>query len=157
MTKLTGIIKSENKLTGSLGVKNEISVNIVGIGARGLSAYEIWLKNGNKGTIEDFLESLKGKDGGAYIHPDSHPADMIEETEERQFISLEEKLRLSGYIHDQIAPSRIWHVTHNLDKFPSVTVVDTGNNVVVGDIEYISREELKITFSYEFSGKAYLN
>lgn len=153
MTKLYGVIKTNNELTGSLGVKNEISVNIVGTGARGLSAYEIWLKDGNKGSIEDFLEALKAE----YTHPDFHSADIIEETEERQFISLEEKLRLSGYIHDQISPDQTWHVTHNLDKFPSVSVVDTGNNIVVGDIEYISKKELKITFSYEFSGKAYLN
>lgn len=30
----------------------------------GLSAYEVWLENGNTGTEEDFLNSLKGKDGG---------------------------------------------------------------------------------------------
>lgn len=153
MTKLYGVIKTSNELAGSLGVKNEISVNIVGTGARGLSAYEIWLKDGNEGSIEDFLETLKAE----YMHPDFHSADIIEETEERQFISLEEKLRLSGYTHDQIAPNQTWHVTHNLDKFPSVSVVDTGNSIVVGDIEYISRDELKIKFNYEFSGKAYLN
>lgn len=32
-------------------------------GERGESAYEVWLKNGNKGTIEDFLNSLRGRDG----------------------------------------------------------------------------------------------
>ena len=35
MTKLTGIIMSENKLTGSLGVRNEINVDIIGTGPRG--------------------------------------------------------------------------------------------------------------------------
>ena len=35
MTKLTGIIMSENKLTGSLGVRNKINVDIIGTGARG--------------------------------------------------------------------------------------------------------------------------
>lgn len=29
----------------------------------GLSAYEVWLENGNEGTEEEFLASLKGKDG----------------------------------------------------------------------------------------------
>ena len=32
-------------------------------GLDGKSAYEIWLEQGNKGTEEDFLKSLKGKDG----------------------------------------------------------------------------------------------
>ena len=31
---------------------------------RGLSAYEVALKNGYKGTEEEWLESLKGRDGG---------------------------------------------------------------------------------------------
>jgi hypothetical protein len=57
---------SENKLTGSLGVRNEINVDIIGTGARGKegkSAYEIWLDLGNEGTEQEFLESLKGQDG----------------------------------------------------------------------------------------------
>ncbi|HZJ84171.1 MAG TPA: hypothetical protein VFD02_01330 [Syntrophomonadaceae bacterium] len=44
----------------------EIKVNVVGSGARGMpgkSAYQIWLEEGNSGSKEDFLESLKGEDG----------------------------------------------------------------------------------------------
>lgn len=36
---------------------------VVKIAQEGLSAYDLWLKAGNKGTMEDFLESLKGSDG----------------------------------------------------------------------------------------------
>lgn len=140
--------------------KNEINVQIIGSGPKGkdgLSAYEVWLENGNQGTIDDFFNSLKGADGGDYIHPDSHPADMIIETEEKQFISFNDKLKLSGYIHDQIMSSNVWIVNHTLDKFPSVSVVDTGGNLVMGDVEYITTSQLKISFNHEFSGKAYLN
>lgn len=66
MTKLTGIIMSENKLTGSLGARNEINVDIIGTGARGKegkSAYEIWLDLGGEGTEQEYLASLKGQDG----------------------------------------------------------------------------------------------
>jgi len=54
------------KLTGSLGVRNEINVDIIGTGARGKegkSAYEIWLDLGNEGTEQEYLASLKGQDG----------------------------------------------------------------------------------------------
>jgi hypothetical protein len=44
-----------------------------------------------------------------------------------------------------------------LNKYPSVTVVDTGFNVVYGDITHISKNELKINFTDGFSGEAYLN
>lgn len=41
----------------------ELPIGIVG--KDGLSAYEIWLNEGNTGTEEDFLASLKGEDGAA--------------------------------------------------------------------------------------------
>lgn len=64
--KLTGIIMSENKLTGCLGARNEINVDIIGTGARGKegkSAYETWLEQGNEGTEQEYLASLKGEQG----------------------------------------------------------------------------------------------
>ena len=54
------------KLTGSLGVRNEINVDIIGTGARGKegkSAYEIWLDLGNEGTEQEYLASLRGDKG----------------------------------------------------------------------------------------------
>jgi len=34
------------------------------VGVNGKSAYELWLEDGNTGTVEDFLNSLKGTPGG---------------------------------------------------------------------------------------------
>jgi|TARA_R110002072_G_scaffold179439_2_gene335481 hypothetical protein len=50
-----------------------------------------------------------------------------------------------------------WTITHNLGKFPSVTVVDLDNNVVIGDVDYLSTNIIQITFSIPFSGCAFLN
>ncbi|MGB0975165.1 MAG: hypothetical protein ACPGU9_09270 [Flavobacteriaceae bacterium] len=50
-----------------------------------------------------------------------------------------------------------WNVTHTLSKFPSVTVVDSSNNVVIGEITYNSDSLITLTFASAFSGKAYLN
>lgn len=61
------------------------------------------------------------------------------------------------YVHKQLSASREWLITHNLSKFPSVTVVDSAQTVVIGEVTYIDSNNLKITFSAEFSGKAYLN
>lgn len=63
----------------------------------------------------------------------------------------------SGYVHIQIAAATTWDITHDLNKYPSVTAVDTGGNVVVGDVEYITTSHIRVHFSAEFSGKAYLN
>lgn len=63
----------------------------------------------------------------------------------------------SRYVHSQGAPSDTWTITHNLGKFPSVTVVDSGDNTVIGDVQYIDSNTVQVAFSVPFGGKAYLN
>ena len=48
-------------------------------------------------------------------------------------------------------------VTHNLGKFPSITVVNNNNVVINGEYTYIDNNNVKLTFSAAFAGKAYLN
>jgi len=42
-------------------------------------------------------------------------------------------------------------------SFPSVTVVDGNNIVVIGEVTYITTTQLTLTFTATFSGTAYLN
>jgi len=58
---------------------------------------------------------------------------------------------------DQGVPATTWDITHNLGKFPSITVIDTGNTVVTGEYNYVSNIRVILTFSAAFAGKAYLN
>jgi len=58
---------------------------------------------------------------------------------------------------DQGVPATTWDITHNLGKFPSITVIDTGNTVVFGEYDYVSNNRVTLTFSAAFAGKAYLN
>jgi hypothetical protein len=53
--------------------------------------------------------------------------------------------------------SNLWTITHNLGSYPSVTVVDSGNTVVIGEVDYTNANILTITFSAAFSGCAFLN
>jgi hypothetical protein len=62
-----------------------------------------------------------------------------------------------NFIHNQGSASASWSITHNLNKFPSITVIDSANRVVVGAVEYININSLTVTFTASFSGKAYLN
>ena len=50
-----------------------------------------------------------------------------------------------------------WVITHNLGRYPSVTVVDNDNKVVVGDIKYDNTNIVTITFDAAFTGCAFLN
>ena len=57
----------------------------------------------------------------------------------------------------QGVPATTWDITHNLGKFPSITVIDTGNTVVTGEYNYVTNNRVILTFSSAFDGKAYLN
>lgn len=92
-------------------------------GKDGLSAYELWLSQGNVGSLDVFLSSIAS----------------------------------TGFVYEQIMATDIWTVNHQLNKFPSVTVVDSGGNVAIGEVAYISNNQITIRFSAEFSGKVYLN
>ena len=61
------------------------------------------------------------------------------------------------FIFNQAAPATTWNITHNLGKFPSITVVDTGNTAVNGQYDYIDDNNIVLTFTAPFAGKAYLN
>ena len=62
-----------------------------------------------------------------------------------------------SYIHDQQASSSTWVVNHGMNKFPSVNIVDTANDEVIGEVTYNNLNQITIRFSSAFSGKAYLN
>jgi len=61
------------------------------------------------------------------------------------------------FIFNQAVPATTWDVTHNLGKFPSITVIDTGDTVVTGEYNYTNNNNVILTFSAAFAGKAYLN
>lgn len=62
-----------------------------------------------------------------------------------------------SYVHEQHTPDTTWVIHHNLSKFPSVTVVDSGGTNVVGNIVYDTVNTVTLTFSAAFSGKAFFN
>lgn len=63
-----------------------------------------------------------------------------------------------SYAFTQSLASASWGpINHALGKFPSVTVVDSANSVVFGNIVYIDENNVTLEFSAPFSGTAYLN
>lgn len=122
-------------------------------GEDGLSAYEIALSNGFHGSEAEWLKSLVGERGhsGApgprgYPGPQGPPGpggggsggDL-------------------SYLHDQSTPATTWVIVHNLGKYPSTTVVDSGGSVVYGDVVHVDDTQLTISFSAGFSGRAFIN
>lgn len=114
-------------------MKNYIKDTLAGAGAlkgeTGKSAYELAVERGFIGAEEDWLASLKGKDGGAAV-----------------------------FDFAQSTPSNIWTVTHSLGcHFPHVICVDNDGDTIVGDIEYFSDNVTIIRFSEPVNGTAHLS
>jgi len=63
----------------------------------------------------------------------------------------------SGYVFTQGTPASVWTINHNLGKYPAINVVDETNTEVVGEVNYTNNNQIVVTFSAAFSGKAFLN
>lgn len=62
-----------------------------------------------------------------------------------------------NFVFTQINPSSLWEIKHNLNKFPSVTITDSGGNLIIGDIVFLDKNNILLQFNFPFSGKVFLN
>ena len=63
----------------------------------------------------------------------------------------------ANYVHNQSILADTWIVTHNLGRNPSITVVDSGDSVILPNIHYDNTNQVTLTFSAPTSGKVYVN
>jgi len=62
-----------------------------------------------------------------------------------------------NFVFNQAVASATWTVQHNLNKFPSCTMVLSTGQQGYGDVTFIDENNLTITFASAESGKAYIN
>ena len=84
---------------------------------------------------------------------------LYPQTTIEQVIGLQEKIDeiASSYIHTQHSAADIWTINHNLNKYPSVSVVDSAGSQVICEVRYIDANNLECKFVGALSGVAYLN
>ena len=63
----------------------------------------------------------------------------------------------ANFVFTQGVAASQWVVTHNLGKKCSVTVVDSANTIIIGQVTYNSDNQCTIDFEAAFSGKAFFN
>lgn len=90
------------------------------------------------------------------------PTDYINEINGGELIDVQKDgktvtLQSKTFIFEQGIASDTWVINHNLNKKPSVTIVDSADNVVEGAEKYIDENTIEIYFNGAFKGKAYLN
>lgn len=71
--------------------------------------------------------------------------------------AIEEVRSRSRFEFIQNAAASTWNITHNMRFFPNVSVVDTALSKVVGEVEYLTENSLRVTFTQSFAGRAYLS
>lgn len=62
-----------------------------------------------------------------------------------------------NYVFTQVSGAVTWSIAHNLAKYPSVSIVDSANNLLVADVQYIDLNNLTVSFANATAGKAYMN
>lgn len=62
-----------------------------------------------------------------------------------------------NYVHSQETAAAEWEVTHNLGKNPAVTVIDSANTEVIGEVEHVNSNKCILRFQAAFAGKAIFN
>lgn len=122
-------VRSEQQ-TASVAVKSE---NVSG--RVGVSSYPIALSH----------DKLSDRDIS-----DQHPISAITGLEEAL-------LRADTFVYEQGVASSEWTINHNLNKYPSVTVVDSAGNEVIAEVNYPSTNTCVVIMTAAFKGKAYLN
>jgi len=103
-------------------------------------------------SAQEILDKLKTVDGAG----SGLDADLLDGKHASEFV-LKTEFNISTFTHNQLSPEKEWNVIHDLNRFPSVNIVDSGGSVVLGDVQYIDENQIKIVFATSFSGKAYLN
>lgn len=61
------------------------------------------------------------------------------------------------YTHTQGIASQTWLIVHNMNKKPSITIVDSADSIVEGEVQYVDENRALVTFKSAFKGKAYCN
>jgi hypothetical protein len=61
------------------------------------------------------------------------------------------------YIYETEAETTEWRITHNLNDFPSVTVVDSANTVLECEVQYDGPNVCIVRMNSPCTGRAYLN
>jgi hypothetical protein len=102
------------------------------------------------GNVQSAIVETVEKATNRINHTGSQPASTISDFNQAV-------LQRIARVHVQNQTSNTWVIIHDLGYYPSITVVDSGGTVVVGQVDYNSINQATVSFSSSFSGRAYLS
>ena len=109
---------------------------------------------------EEQYEALTPEEMQLYLTPDTTAQDIagaIYDHNNNANAHQDIRNALKTYIHEQGVASATWTITHNLNKFPAVSVVDSAGNEIIAEVSYPDNNTCVITMKGASKGTAYLN
>ena len=61
------------------------------------------------------------------------------------------------FVYEQAQASDTWEIVHNLNKYPSVVIVDSAGTEIYPAVHYDSKNKCTVTMNGAIKGKAFLN
>lgn len=61
------------------------------------------------------------------------------------------------HFHEQFTPSNNWIIYHGLGKYTHVTIFDDNNYAIIGTVQKLSTNSLRILFNENITGKAMIS
>jgi hypothetical protein len=152
---LLSVVDGNIKVDASLWTTGELSAHGLGEdggGGGGFDRLDKWVDydSSKSGWV---LSAFLGKDLDTRVGANSASiSDLSQRVDAIEGVDSDK-----NFVYTQGAPSDTWTISHPLNKYPSVTIIDSGGTEVIGNIEYIDTSTVVVTFASGFSGKAILN
>lgn len=140
--------KYQIKYTGEDAITNvEIAPNAGIETSKLLEGDEFFKRDGSVTATGDFnLGGNKIENGSPATNPTDFP-----------ILSQVQSLLSTTYIHTQATPSVSWIISHNLNTYPSVSVVNNLGESIHTEVIYSTPNTIYVNTNSLTTGKAYLN
>lgn len=103
-------------------------------------------------TIHDVVKKVETNAYSLQIKESGFKNDFIIEVPDE-----EEETDDKHFIYHQRVASNVWVVEHNLNKYPSVTTVDSAGTIIIGQVIYVDPNTIVVTFNIKLTGTVFLN
>ena len=103
------------------------------------------------------VTSVDGLTGDVVLNDVKYSAQTLTTAQQTQARTNIGAVNDKTFVFTQSTASATWAIAHNLNKYPSVAIVDSGGTMVMGEVTYTDANNLTVSFSAAFSGTAYLN
>lgn len=79
------------------------------------------------------------------------------ETNNAKYYAEQAERYRTTFIYEQAQASDTWYIQHNLNKYPSVEIVDSSGKKFFPEVQWVDENNIIVTMNGATTGKAYLN